>query len=206
LLGSLQKVLTDQGIIFISDEVQTGWGRTGEHMWGYQAHGVTPDLLTFAKGVGNGLSLGGVVGRAELIDSMGANSISTFGGNPLSSAGAVATLRYLLDHDLQHNALVTGRQLRERLDAAAAGVDWIAEVRGKGLMQAIETVRPGGLTPAPELAAEVHERCKQAGLLIGKGGLYGNVLRIAPPLTVTAAEVDQAADIIATAIAETAAS
>ena len=71
LLGSLQKVLTDQGIIFISDEVQTGWGRTGEHMWGYQAHGVTPDLLTFAKGVGNGLSLGGVVGRAELIDSMG---------------------------------------------------------------------------------------------------------------------------------------
>ena len=203
LLGSLQKVLTDQGIIYISDEVQTGWGRTGEHMWGYQAHGVTPDLLTFAKGVGNGLSLGGVVGRAELIDSMPANSISTFGGNPLSSAGAVATLRYLLDHDLQRNALVMGKRLRERLDAAAGGVDWIAEVRGKGLMQAIETVRPGALTPAPELAAEVHERCKQAGLLIGKGGLYGNVLRIAPPLTVSAAEVDQAADIIAAAIAET---
>ena len=118
----------------------------------------------------------------------------------------MATLRYLLDHDLQHNALVAGRQLRRRLDTAAAGVDWIAEVQGKGLMQAIETVRPGGLTPAPELAAEVHERSKQAGLLIGKGGLYGNVLRIAPPLTVTATEVDQAADITTTAIAETATS
>jgi len=200
LLGAMQKTLADAGILYISDEVQTGWGRTGENFWGYQAHGVTPDLLTFAKGVGNGISLGGVVGRAEIIDSLPANSISTFGGNPVSSAGGVATLRYLLDHDLQSNSLVMGRRLRERLDAAAVGVKWIAEVRGKGLMQGIEMVQPGGLVPSPERASELHERCKQQGLLIGKGGLYSNVLRIAPPLTVTEAEIDRAADIIGAAI------
>ena len=202
LLGAMQKTLADNGILFISDEVQTGWGRTGENFWGYQAHGVTPDLLTFAKGVGNGLSLGGVVGRAEIIDSLPANSISTFGGNPISSAGAVATLRYLLEHDLQSNSLIMGRRLRERLDSAAAGVEWIAEVRGKGLMQAIETVQPGGLSPSPERSAALHEACKERGLLIGKGGLYGNVLRIAPPLTVTESEIDHAADIIEEVIAE----
>jgi 4-aminobutyrate aminotransferase len=202
LLGAFQKVLTDHGILYISDEVQTGWGRTGENFWGYQAHGVTPDLLTFAKGVGNGLALGGVVGRAEIIDCMPANSISTFGGNPLSTAGAVATLDYLFEHDLQANALARGRQLRAHLDRAAAGADWIAEVRGKGLMQGIETVRPGGLDPSPERAAALHEGCKQRGLLIGKGGLYGNVLRIAPPLTVTADEVDRAGETIAAVIAE----
>lgn len=180
--------------------MQTGWGRTGDHLWGYQAHGVTPDLLTFAKGVGNGLTLGGVVGRAEIIDSLPANSISTFGGNPLSCAAGVATLRYLQEHDLQHNALVTGRRLRQHLADAAGGVDWIAEVRGRGLMQAIETVHPGGLEPWPQRAAELHEGCKQAGLLIGKGGLYGNVLRIAPPLTVTNDEIDNAGEIISRVI------
>jgi 4-aminobutyrate aminotransferase len=161
---------------------------------------VSPDLLTFAKGVGNGLSLAGVVGRAEIMDCLPANSISTFGGNPLSCAGGIATIRFLLDHDLQSNALVMGRRLRERLDRAADGVDWIAEVRGKGLMQGIETVQPGGLEPSPERAAAVHEGCKQRGLLIGKGGLYGNVLRIAPPLTVTADEIDEAAGIVEAAI------
>jgi 4-aminobutyrate aminotransferase len=202
MLGAMQKTLADHGILFISDEVQTGWGRTGEHFWGYQAHGVTPDLLTFAKGVGNGLSLGGVVGRAEIMDSLPANSISTFGGNPVSSAGGVATLRYLLEHDLQSNALLMGRRLRRRLDAVAAGVEWIAEVRGKGLMQGIEAVHPGGLMPSPERAAALHEGCKRRGLLIGKGGLYGNVLRIAPPLTVTKAEIDRAGDIIDDTVSE----
>ena len=201
LLGALQKTLADHGILFVSDEVQTGWGRTGENYWGYQAHGVTPDLLTFAKGVGNGVALGGVVGRAEIIDSLPANSISTFGGNPLSCAAAIATLRYLDEHDLQHNALAMGRRLRGHLEEAAAGVEWIAEVRGKGLMQAIETVEPGTLSPSAARAARLSEACKARSLLIGKGGLYGNVLRIAPPLTVTAAEVDRAGEIIAAAIA-----
>src|SRR5688500_8574903 len=104
LYAAFAEVLRERGILWISDEVQTGWGRTGEHFWGWQSHGATPDIVTFAKGVGNGLSMGGVIARAEVMDSLGANSISTFGGSPLTSAGALANLRYLLEHDLQANA------------------------------------------------------------------------------------------------------
>ncbi len=200
LFGSLKKVLDNYGILYISDEVQTGWGRTGEHFWGYQAHGITPDIMTFAKGVGNGASLGGVVARAEIMDSIGANSISTFGGNPISAAAGVATLRYILEHDLQGNAAVMGERLVSGIRASVESAPWIAELRGKGLMQGIETVRAGSLEPAPELAGELLERCKADGLLIGKGGLYGNVLRISPPLTVTADEIDEAVSIITRAI------
>ena len=112
LLGAFAEVLREHGILWISDEVQTGWGRTGEHFWGWEAHrggnpNLTPDLVTFAKGVGNGLSMGGVIAPASIMDSLGANSISTFGGSPLTSAGALANLRYLLDHRLQENAART---------------------------------------------------------------------------------------------------
>ena len=106
---AVKDVLDEHGILLISDEVQTGWGRTGEHFWGIQAHGVTPDAMTFAKGLGNGLAIGGVVARGDLMDSITANSISTFGGNPLATAGAHAVLNYLLDNDLQANAAKTGR-------------------------------------------------------------------------------------------------
>ena len=115
LWGAFKHVLDEHGILLVSDEVQTGWGRTGDHFWGYQAHGVTPDLLTFAKGLGNGLAIGGVVGRGELIDSVHANSISTFGGNPLAAVGAAANLDYLLSHDLQENARARGQQLMRQL-------------------------------------------------------------------------------------------
>jgi 4-aminobutyrate aminotransferase len=201
LFGAMEKVLDDYGILYVSDEVQTGWGRTGEHFWGYQAHGVTPDIMTFAKGVGNGMSLGGVVARAEVMDCLRANSISTFGGNPVSAAAGLATLRYVLDHDLQGNARRMGRLLGDGLRAATEGVEWVAEVRGKGLLLGMETVQSGSIDPAPGLATRVWERCKRAGLLIGKGGLYGNVLRISPPLTVTADEVETAVAVIAEVIA-----
>ena len=113
--GAMKEVLDHHGILFVSDEVQTGWGRTGDHFWGYQAHDMVPDLLTFAKGVGNGLALGGVVARAEIMDCITANSISTFGGNPLATAGALANLEFLLSHDLQGNALKMGHLFVERL-------------------------------------------------------------------------------------------
>ncbi len=201
LFGAFAEVLADHGIPFISDEVQTGWGRTGDHFWGYQAHGMTPDLLTFAKGIGNGLALGGVVARAEIMDCLTANSISTFGGNPLESAGALANLRYLLDHDLQTNAAKMGAQLRGRLQPLVDATDGIAELRGKGLMLALETVRPGGgLEPDPQAAAALLEETRKRGVLIGKGGLYGNVLRIAPPLSVTEDEVEQASRALAGAV------
>jgi len=187
---------------FIVDEVQTGWGRTGENFWGYQAHGFVPDVITFAKGVANGLPLGGVIARADIMNSIGVNSISTFGGNPVAVAAADATLSYILDHDLQRNALERGAELGSRLSAAAARHGYIAEVRGRGLMLALETVEPGGIIPAPERAAAVLEAARRNGALIGKGGLYGNVLRIAPPLTISAAEVGDAADRLVAAIDE----
>ena len=126
--------------------MQTGWGRTGEHFWGWQAHGATPDLVTFAKGVGNGLSMGGVIAPASIMDSLGANSISTFGGSPLTSAGALANLRYLIDHRLQDNAARQGPILFEGL--RAIGSPHVGDVRGKGLMIGVELVR-GRTTPPP---------------------------------------------------------
>jgi 4-aminobutyrate aminotransferase len=193
-------VLDEYGILFVSDEVQTGWGRTGEHMWGYQAHGITPDIMTFAKGIGNGLSIGGVVAPAEIMDCIGANSISTFGGNPLASAGALANLNYLIENDLQGNALKQGSRLYEALLPVAEETPWILELRGKGLMLAIETVEPDSDTPDVARAGQLLEECRKRGLLIGKGGLYGNVLRIAPPLTVTEEEIDTASEIIADSV------
>jgi len=200
LFGGMQKVLQEHGILFISDEVQTGWGRTGEHFWGIDAHGVRPDMITFAKGLGNGLTIGGVVARAEIMDCLGANSISTFGGNPLSTAGALANLDYLLDHDLQANTLKLGTLLMDRLRATAGECDYLAEARGKGLMLGVELVRPGGLEPNPEAAAWMLEETRRNGLLVGKGGLYGNVLRIAPPMSLTEAEAREGGDILVDAI------
>jgi 4-aminobutyrate aminotransferase len=201
LFGAMKEVLDRHGILFVSDEVQTGWGRTGEHFWGYQAHGVVPDAITFAKGLGNGLSIGGVVARAGLMDAVAANSISTFGGNPLSARAALAVLDYLREHDLQANARAVGARLRAGLEALAARHPAVGDVRGKGLMLAVELVTPGGKTPDAAAAARVQEAARQGGLLVGKGGLYGNVLRIAPPLVLTEAEADEGLEVLAAALA-----
>jgi len=194
--GAIKQVLDEHGILFIADEVQTGWGRTGENFWGIQAHDVTPDILTFAKGIGNGLAIGGLVAREEIINCLTANSISTFGGNPLATAGALANLTYLLDNDLQTNALKVGNQLMTGLRQIGDHSPSIAEVRGKGLMIGIELVKPGGREPAPEETSQVMEETKERGLLIGRGGLASNVLRVAPPLTVTPEEVTEALGIL----------
>jgi 4-aminobutyrate aminotransferase len=193
LFAAMKDVLDQYGILLVSDEVQTGWGRTGAHFWGYQAHGVTPDLLTFAKGLGNGLAIGGIAGRADLIDAVHANSISTFGGNPLATAGALANLDFLLLHDLQGNALARGAQLMVHLGPLPDKLPVVGEVRGRGLMVAIEMVEAGSRVPNPAAATLVLEACRERGVLIGKGGVHGNVLRIAPPLSVTAEEIDEAA-------------
>jgi 4-aminobutyrate aminotransferase len=199
--GALAEVLAERGILFISDEVQTGWGRTGEHFWGFEAHGVAPDAITFAKGIGNGLSLAGVVAPAGLMDGVTANSISTFGGNPLATAAGVANLRYVVAHELQKHAHEVGQQLHRHVVDALDGVPLVADIRGKGLMLGIEF---GGedKTPDAGMAGRVQERCKAAGLLIGKGGLYGNVLRVAPPLTVTPDEIASGADVLTRAVRE----
>ncbi|MGW1062405.1 aspartate aminotransferase family protein [Micromonospora rubida] len=205
LFAAWKKELDAHGILLISDEVQTGWGRTGEHFWGYQAHDVTPDLLTFAKGIGNGFALAGVVGRAEIMESVPAISFSTFGGNPVSTAAGNAVLDYLLDHDLQANAARTGAILADGLRAAVGGLDCVAEVRGKGLMLGVEFVHPGGVEPDATLTARVFEACRAGGLLVGKGGLYGNVLRMGPPLTLTEDEAREGLAILVDAIRASAA-
>ncbi len=203
LFRAWQEVLDGYGILFVSDEVQTGWGRTGAHFWGYQAHGMVPDLLTFAKGVGNGFALAGVVGRAEVMNAVNAVSFATFGGNPLSTAVGNAVVDYIVDHDLRANAARVGEILLSGLRAATADNPAVAEVRGKGLMIAVEFVRPGGLTPDPAAASAVYEECRRLGLLVGKGGLYGNVVRMGPPLTLTEAEAREGLEILTIAIAGT---
>ena len=148
MFGAYRKVLDETGILYISDEVQTGWGRTGEHFWGYQAHGVVPDLLTFAKGIGNGFALAGVVGRADLINAVPGISFSTFGGNPISTAAGNAVLDYLLDHDLQGER---GPGRRDPAGRAARGGDRVRHRRrraGQG-PDARDRVRRGR-HPQPE--------------------------------------------------------
>ncbi len=188
--GAFKEVLEEHGILFISDEVQTGWGRTGENFWGYQAHGIVPDMLTFAKGLGNGLSIGGVVAPSEIMEAYPALGISTFGGNPLSTAGALANLEYVLGHDLQTNSLKVGNRLLQNLVPLSEDLEIIGEVRGKGLMIGVELVDAEG-NPAPEVAGAVLEAAREEGLLIGKGGLYGNALRLAPPLSISEDEADE---------------
>ena len=200
LFGAMKEVLDEHGILFISDEVQTGWGRTGENFWGYEAHGIVPDLLTFAKGLGNGLAIGGVVGRPEIMDCYPANTISTFGGNPMATSAGLATLEVLLEDDLQSNAYKVGARLRNGLDHIALETVEITEVRGKGLMLGVELSDPATGKPDPALTGAIMEEARVEGLLIGKGGLYGNVLRIAPPLSLTEEECDEGVAKLETAV------
>ncbi|MFF3763298.1 aspartate aminotransferase family protein [Streptomyces sp. NPDC001922] len=201
LFAAFREVLQPQGILWISDEVQTGWGRTGEHFWGWQAHGAAgpPDMLTFAKGIGNGMSIGGVVARAEVMNSLDANSISTFGGSPVTMAAGLANLTYLLEHDLQGNARRVGGLLIERLRAVAAGLPVVREVRGRGLMIGLELTDVDG-APSAHAAGLALEYARENGLLIGKGGREGHSLRVAPPLSLSVAEAEEGAALLEDAL------
>ncbi|MBC8093125.1 MAG: aspartate aminotransferase family protein [Pseudonocardia sp.] len=189
LLGAFAEVLRERGILWISDEVQTGWGRTGEHFWGWQASGAVPDLVTFAKGIGNGLSMGGVIAPASMMDSLGANHISTFGGSPLTSAGALANLRYLLDHKLQANAADQGPRLLDGLRALGSPI--VGDVRGKGLMIGVELVRDRVTKEraTTERDRVVDEAFARGLLILGAGR---NAIRFSPPLVLSKAQADTA--------------
>src|ERR687884_1339107 len=145
----VKEILDETGILLISDEVQTGFGRTGDNFWGIEAFDVEPDMIVMAKGLGNGLAIGAVVGRSEVIESVTPNlHLSTFGGNPISTTGALANIDYILDNDLQTNAHEVGIHLKERLEKMAENHDIVAEIRGRGLMLALELVGDG-LEPDP---------------------------------------------------------
>ncbi|MGW5099968.1 aspartate aminotransferase family protein [Streptomyces sp. NPDC004100] len=206
LYAAFREVLDEHGILWISDEVQTGWGRTGDHFWGWQAHDRNgpPDIVTFAKGIGNGMSIGGVIAPAEIMNCLDANSISTFGGTQITMAAGLANLIYHLEHDLQGNARRVGGLLLERLRSVAARLPGVREVRGRGLMIGIELVRPGTDQADPVAAATVLESARSGGLLVGKGGGHDtSVLRVAPPLSLTVAEAEEGADILEDALRST---
>lgn len=201
LYTAYKEVLDEHGILFVSDEVQTGWGRTGTSFFGIGNHGVVPDAMTFAKGLGNGFAVGGVVARGDLMDRLGALGVATFGGNPVSMAAAGATLDYVLDHDLQSNALRRGSEILEGLLPLTA-LPCVGDVRGKGLMFAVEMVDPATGAPSPSLAGRALEATRERGLLVGKGGVHGNVLRMAPALTLSADEAAEGRDILLDSVRE----
>ncbi|MFF3736203.1 aspartate aminotransferase family protein [Streptomyces sp. NPDC002566] len=206
LYAAFREVLDAHGTLWIADEVQTGWGRTGEHFWGWQAHGSNgpPDIVTFAKGIGNGMSIGGVVARAEIMNCLDANSISTFGGTQVTMAAGLANLSYLLEHDLQGNARRVGGLLIERLRAVTAQDPGVREVRGRGLMIGVELTRPGTDRADPDRAAAVLAAARAGGLLVGKGGGHDtSALRVAPPLSLTVAEAEEGAAILDGALRST---
>jgi 4-aminobutyrate aminotransferase len=202
--GIVRSILDEYDIPFIDDEVQTGFGRTGETYWGIEGYNVQPDMMVMAKGLGNGMSMGAVVGRTDMVDSLTANSISTFGGNPLSTTVALANLRHIEEQELQHNARTVGKFLKDGLRDLGERHEVVGDVRGKGLMLGVELVRDRGTKePGPDLAARVMEGAKERGLLLGKGGLYGNVLRISPPLSITEDDAARAIETLDAALGET---
>jgi 4-aminobutyrate aminotransferase-like enzyme len=194
------KIIRKYGGVFICDEIQTGFGRTGGKMWGIEHWGVEPEIMTMAKGVANGLPLGVTICTPEIAASLKALTISTFGGNPVSCAAANATVEFMEEQKLPSNAEAMGRLLRAGLEELQQRFPKnLGDVRGLGLMQAVELVVDeiaGDRTPAKELTNRVFEETKKRGLLIGKGGLEGNAFRIAPPLTVIASEVAEALAIL----------
>ncbi|KOG75210.1 MULTISPECIES: aspartate aminotransferase family protein [Streptomyces] len=206
LYAAFREVLKEHGVLWIADEVQTGWGRTGDHFWGWQAHARSgpPDIVTFAKGIGNGMSIGGVIARSEIMNCLDANSISTFGGTQITMAAGLANLAYLLEHDLQGNARRVGGLLLERLRAVGAQLPGVREVRGRGLMIGVELVRPGTDEADPQAVAAVLEAAREGGLLLGKGGGHDtSALRISPPLSLTVAEAEEGAAILEQALRST---
>ena len=190
-------IIRKYGGVFISDEVQTGFGRTGGKMWGIEHHeGVEPDIMTMAKGIANGFPIAATLATAPIADSWKGGNISTFGGNPICATAANATIDQIVDHNLVANARTMGAVLRDGLEALQKKYPRaIGDVRGKGLMQAIELVKDetaGDRTPATETATRLFDETRKRHLLIGRGGLYNNVIRIAPALNTGKADIEEA--------------
>ncbi|MBI3723038.1 aspartate aminotransferase family protein [bacterium] len=190
-------IVRKAGGLFIADEVQTGFGRTGDKWWGIEHWGVEPDIMTMAKGIANGIPMGATMATNEVAEKWVALTISTFGGNPVSSTAAKATIDAIDKRGLLKNARVQGDRLRARLEALKDRYPLVGDVRGMGLMQALELVEDRKTkVPAKTAIARLFEETRERGLPIGKGGLYGNTIRVTPALNVKAEEVDRACDIL----------
>lgn len=188
-------IVREYGGLFICDEVQTGWGRTGGKMFGIEHWEVEPDIMMMAKGAANGAPVGITIATPEVGDSLRGSHLSTFGGNPVTATAILATIEAIEKRKLAQNAEEMGLYLRDRLNELKEKYQIIGEVRGMGLIQGMEIVKEGK-EPAPDSVLEIFESTREQGLLIGKGGLYGNVIRITPPLTIGKADIDRAVQIL----------
>ncbi len=198
-------IVRNYGGLFISDEVQAGFGRTGKRWFGIEHWEVEPDIMTCAKGMANGVPIGCTITRPEIADSYKGLTISTFGGNPVTCVAAKATIDLIEEDRLMDNAETAGKRFREGLESLKGKHASIGDVRGMGLMQGLELVKDRKTKePASDLANKVLERTRANGLIIGKGGLYANVLRMSPPLNIPVADVDQAVAILDKSLAEAA--
>mgnify|MGYP001024864842 CR=1 FL=1 len=185
------EIVRRYGGIFISDEVQTGWGRTGGRWFGIEQYGVVPDVITAAKGLGNGMPIGLTIARAEIADAVRGTTLSTFGGNPLATTAARAVIDFIKEKRLLRNCAEVGDYLRDRLLELQEKHALIGEVRGMGLLQAIELVEDRETKePATTRTARLMEAARDNRILIGRGGLHGNVIRLSPPMTIARSDVD----------------
>jgi 4-aminobutyrate aminotransferase len=195
-------IVKKYGGLFIADEVQTAWGRTGKHWFGIEHWEVVPDIITSAKGLANGVPVGVTMTRPEIADSFKGMQISTFGGNPVTCVAAKATIDLIEEDRLMDNADVVGAYFRQGLEMLKEKHRLIGDVRGMGLMQALELVRDRETKePAPQETNQVLEAARRRGLIIGKGGLWGSVIRMSPPLNIRQADVDEAIRILDQAFA-----
>ena len=192
------------GGLCIADEVQVGFARVGSHFWGFETHGVIPDIVTMAKGIGNGIPLGAVVTTPEIAQVLTRRSyFNTFGGNPLCTAGGLAVLKVLDRERLQENAFIVGAYLKDRLRGLQEKHQIIGDVRGAGFMLGVELVTDRQLkTPAKDEICQAMEHMKDMGVLVGKGGFYGNVFRITPPLCFTKEDADFFVDVMDIALSK----
>jgi 4-aminobutyrate aminotransferase len=197
------KAVKKYGGLFISDEVQTGFGRTGKHWFGIEHWEVIPDIITCAKGMANGAPIGATVTTSELAASFKGMTLSTFGGNPVTCVAARATIQVIEEERLLDNVHSVGAYFRGKLDELKEKYPLIGDVRGMGLMQGLELVKDRKTKePAPEALTQLLERTRENGLLIGKGGLYGNVVRLSPMLNISKGDVDEAVRLLDKSFAE----
>ena len=196
-------IVRNYGGLFISDEVQTGFGRTGKKWFGIEHWEVEPDFITCAKGMANGVPIGCTITRSEIADAYQGLTISTFGGNPVTCVAAKATIDLIEEERLAENAHEVGSHFRQGLEDMKGKYLAIGDVRGMGLMQGFELVKDRRTKePAPEFTVQLMERARANGLMVGKGGLFANVVRMSPPLNISKADVDQALAILDKSLAE----